>query len=1445
MTVRAVLASCLLLLVAVTPGCGGGGGGGGGGGKPGGGNGAFKVTAGPGGGKIAGLNFPLTLQFNKDVAASSVNASTVQIVTVDDPAGQATAPGGIQASVTFAINSKTVTISPTVEFAPDKVTYGFQADALYEIAFTNPNNGISVQDTSGDALSNWQTSFFFRTPTAGFDFNPGYPHARAFIVPNPGSAVIPAEIVDANLDGSVVDDAIALFPGATEVLQTNPLLQVGVKPTEPILFFFDDAVQPQSVINPVDGSSPCINISINTEPLPEFLPKTLTAQYTFVHQQDNLSILQWTPEFVAYPPGGFLLVKVGATAEDLAGNSKASLTESGGDDLAAALAVAGVPDPAVYSVFEPFSTQDFEDGAATSGEWNSKFPGLLGPVLGGGTGKDGPFIVDLNGTATDPAKTVLPPAAVVDFTQRTVQLPSVEQVADGVFEPRDWEFSSFSLPQGWTLRILTDANGDGLPDPEAYVVQSPGHPLDGLGAPLVIRCSGNVDVFGTIDVRGSDAATCVRPEGPFDPAYAAYLGQGGVGAQSTSASGAGGDGGAVLMLQTGGTVAFNLISPPASPAFQTADPKLRGVTGRSTGLTATVLHDANSFLNLLDNDPLTPAVGDPLLTAAIDAGTLLLQPNVGVGSSLAGNSGTANQSIDENHDTFVITKVSVGASGTDITVSSAPGAPTMTEPSDNIGAAPIAAAGDCYLVGLLRGHDGLDVTPLARGGVGAQPYVVVDEGALGLSTTGGGGGGGGAVAPGSAGLSDGPPSNPLVDQRGTSGGIALDESPGAAGGIGAVRGTGQVLDGTHIALVTQTSGEPLTGLSGAALVGGTLVPDTPNSGWMFEVAAFDGATFTVHPIQLDALDIGLLDGPGFDGPGLQVGHVYEFLTVPSLDFGGSGGGGSGVSVTGTVNNANNVLPVFAPGASGGSGGGSLTLESAAKMTLGATAQITAQGGKGGAVFDLQTLFAGGGGGGGGNIVLRAGKELESFLGAVVNVKGGDGGSVPGTGQGGAGGAGYVRVENFDDTLTPALVESITQPPAAPENLGRQLGLPQGVGQSTFYQATVVNPEWKTVKVDYLADTNGDDVPEACSWSFDEHGAAGGPQGFLDPPVTVSFNTNGTDDDGFFDGVNIDSAFYPASDLVSARTGLAWDSAGLALLYARGEDCTQVDRLDPVTLLPVASGPQSIALPLIPAAGSSKINIVSLAVSALPHEVFVLERSTHRVHVIDPDTGGFLRTISLPMDLQGAMTYDPTSDLLLFADDAGARIVTFHPRDPAAGGAAATTDYAPNLPVSQFQCSRDGVTLATHLVGLAVDAATPALWCSDAQSRTLFRVSLAAATKGQSLSGLDGFSVLTSGGQGVIPSGLAFDGTSLFLIHATDPADSRVQALPPSAVSVTGADLNLAGFGTLLPEKPRAIGDGDIFLRFRVVIDGVHDAVGTSFRQVRVDEVTFTYSNSSF
>jgi hypothetical protein len=224
---------------------------------------------------------------------------------------------------------------------------------------------------------------------------------------------------------------------------------------------------------------------------------------------------------------------------------------------------------------------------------------------------------------------------------------------------------------------------------------------------------------------------------------------------------------------------------------------------------------------------------------------------------------------------------------------------------------------------------------------------------------------------------------------------------------------------------------------------------------------------------------------------------------------------------------------------------------------------------------------------------------------------------------------------------------------------------------------------------------------------------------------------------------------------------------------------------------------------------------------------------------------FKRTITLPLDLQGAMTYLPApDDVLMFADNVGDRLVSFTPRDTAAAQPQ-TTDYAPLLPEAQFPVSLDGVPLDLELVGLAHDAASQAVWCTDALQGVLFQVSLAPGFEGTSVTGSERYSALTSAGDGVVPSALAFRSGELFLVHATDPADSRVQSVLPTAVSLTGADLVITDFGELLPEAPFSIADGDIFLRFRLTIDGVHDADGVSFRSVRIDSLDISFQNTPF
>lgn len=1474
----------LITVLTLLTGCGGGGGGGNGGqstsglsliggaksqagvqqaGVP------FSVTTGPNGGLIGGLNFPVSMQFTDDVDAVTVGPASIQVVTITDPLGQATAPAGTVASLTYFVDGSTIVLFPTVVFQPNGVFYGFEQDAFYEISFADPLTGNAITSTSSEVLSNSGTTFFFRTPSKGFDFNPGYPHVTAMIADDPTvfpAVTFPAEIVDGNGDGQIVEEAIAFFSNVVPLVDGVAPVSVPVTPVRDLIFIFDDALLPTSVINLADNSSPGIDVLINTATLPLFKPKTMPAQFSFLHQQGNLTIVRWHTDFSAYPPGGFLFIQVFSEIADLAGNTKMSLTGSALPDLTAALAVEGAQSRLTETVLEPFLTNAQEDQDKTSANWAVELPqGVLAPVLGGGTSQDGVFFIDTTGSDLDPRDTEVPVTAVISFADQTIGLPTVGPVDGGFLEPRTYEFSTFSLPVGWTLSPLTDRDGDGTVDPEEFTVNSPGHPLHLLGAPLVIKSTGDILIEGIIDVRGVDAPTLVRPSS----GTSGYVGEGGVSAMSLLAAGQGGHGGDVLLLDSTASVPFPLISPAATPAFLPSDGTHVGASGRSTALTSYTLTDANIDFSALNDDP--------LLKAQLDAGELRLQPNLGVGSSLLGNSGSANQTIDENHPTFVVESVSVDpiTFATTFTVTSDTEDPMLDQPSKNLGAQPIASSGDAYLIGRLNGRLGSDLTPFDRGGAGAEPYVVVDDSLPGLITTGGGGAGGGGIAPGIPGLGDGPMSDPLSSQLGQ-GGVAEPDSPGATidgtqrgpGSLGAIRATGTVVGmvgGTEIDLVPASQDKfsrPLSELVGVGpvepLAGSFLIPNSGADGWMFEIESFNGTTFTVKRIQVDVFDIGLTDPtggpPGFDGPGLIPGTDYDILIVPPTYIGGAGGGGSGVSVTGTVKFNSIVLPVYMPGAAGGSGGGSVEIETARNLTLGNASAILAEGGRGGIVRDGVTgisSFGGGGGGAGGNALLRVGDTFKAFTGATVSVQGGEGGGDPNEGQGGRGGAGFIRLESFADDNGPADLSLVSSTPVDETNFGRFLGVPQGVGQSKFYQVLFVNPEFDGITLDYLADTDGDLVQESLQWSFTDTGIDGGPGDLEDSPVRVFFNSVSSNDIGFIDGAKLSDSFFEASDLVSARAGLVHDDLSDVLLFSIGKGTTQIHRLDPVTLEPVLSGAAKILLPEIPDVTQVDIDIVSMATdtSASPPELFLFERLTRKIHVIGLTTGAFHRTITLPIELDGAMVYDPGNDQLVIADNRNDRFVTFKPRDDLAADPQ-TEDYAPVAQESTFKVVRDGTTLDMEIVGLAFDASVPAsprLWCTDAMLGQIYQISLVPGFEGISTSGPgnERFSALMEGTDKVVPSAVAFDGTSLYLLHATDSADSRIGEIDPTDVSETGADLVLGGFGTLVPEPPRSFADGDQFLRFLLIIDGIHDAGLTSFRRVRVDTLTVDYENKAF
>jgi len=1467
-----------VLLALLTTGCGGGGTGGGsaqtktavavespaaaG----------FLVVGGPDGAMLGGVNLPVTIVFSKAVDPASVSTDSVGLVTIVDPTGQTSTPAGVLASYTLEVVGERIIIHPTVGFTSTSVIYGFVEDALYEVWFADASSPAVVKSTGGQSLSNPEQSFFFRTPMEAVDLNPGYPPVEAFFVDNAFETEFPEYVEDDDGDGSRVEEVLAILGADLSdgvVPPSGGTREIESAPVQDLVFIFDDAVIPSTVLNPADGSSPSLRVLINVPGQFSFQPIVAPATLGFVQQQADLTVVAWRTDFLAYPPDGLLVVEVSAEVEDLGGNSKFSETGSNSPSLSEPVDIAPALDPAVYTVLEPFEDKAGEDAAATSARWNANGEEQLLPSLGGGRGLDGLFIVDAAATAEDHGDTQLPLRAVVDYDAQRVELPVVDDLGDGVFEPHVWEFRQLLLPVGWTLGVLTDRDGDGEVDPEEFLVQSAGHPLDGLGGPLTLLVTGEADLGGIIEMIPANGEVLQVPTGVSGMGFIDYMGQGGQGGQAATAGGQGGGGGSVLMLRAEGDVAIPLVSPfvsaPGLP-FDPSDGKLFGATGRSQAISSDSLLDAAQALTGLW-DPDTPGVLDAAVQELLDDGRLLLQPNLGIGSSAppgsSPNSGTANQAIDENHAAFVVSSIDIDdVAGTTLIGIDTSTGDSMQHPSKNISVfpfppfAPIAAGGDSYLLGSLAGGEGVDDHDLGRGGEGAPPYVVVN--APGIKTAGGGGGGGGGLTAGARGGDSGPDSNPLLNQRSSSFGVSLDESAGAVGGLGVIRGTGMVIDGVTFDLLTHTSGiDPLV-LDGADLVGMRLVANAPDDGWRFVVASASGGpaqakVLTLAPIDAVDTEIDLLSGPaGVDGPGLGAGEVVSYMLLPRFGLGGGGGGGTGVSVTGTLDTAPSALPRLTPGAGGGSGGGSVRIETASTLVLRNTGSIRVTGGAGGTVPSVQTTQSGGGGGAGGVAELAAGHGMTLFQGSLVSAAGGQGGGVGGHGRGGNGGDGWLRFETFDDDLVLANFAGLTEPDINPENLGRLVGSPQSLAQSLFYFSGLANPELESLLLTYDAEVDGV-FQTGLTWSFDGGGRDGGMGDYDRMPFRFSFNPTSLNSNGFLDVAGASPTFYEAYDLVSGRTGLTFDAVSGSLRYAPGRVATIVYCL---------SGCGDVALPQFPGATSFAVDMTGMTMGA-DRELYLLEQATGRVRVVDLDTGLLLRTLQLPVVLEGALTYvsdgvDPDNDRLVLAANRQNLLAVIRPWDPDAADPV-NSDYTPNGPDSVHVVSREGTGLDIEFTGLAYDGATQSMWAVDALSGVLMQFDWTAGNEGESDSTLGHpYVALTRSGAGVVPSALAFDGTTLHLTVATDPSATSLFSIDPAALDVNagqfeGAAHDLPALPTIpfLPELARTLAAGESFLRFRITLDGLFvddlhsSGAPVSFSAVSLDEVLLEMSNASF
>ncbi len=209
-------------------------------------------------------------------------------------------------------------------------------------------------------------------------------------------------------------------------------------------------------------------------------------------------------------------------------------------------------------------------------------------------------------------------------------------------------------------------------------------------------------------------------------------------------------------------------------------------------------------------------------------------------------------------------------------------------------------------------------------------------------------------------------------------------------------------------------------------------------GRAMSVTAYDGANGTLGQTQCDATMGGIPRAWVGGGAGGSIGSAAAAdLAVTSTFRAGSGGGGGSADYL--------QRPAFGGTSGGGGGGGALRLWTGADIVV--NGRLLAVGGAGGDAYlgtpasagcDPQPGAAGGGGSGG--LIYLVAPSITTGATALVSAAGGRGGdaSVFATGGGGgAGGLGRIRISvssttcSLGGTLTPAPVAGCAPAPATP------------------------------------------------------------------------------------------------------------------------------------------------------------------------------------------------------------------------------------------------------------------------------------------------------------------------------------------------------------------------------------------------------------------------------
>lgn len=593
--------------------------------------------------------------------------------------------------------------------------------------------------------------------------------------------------------------------------------------------------------------------------------------------------------------------------------------------------------------------------------------------------------------------------------------------------------------------------------------------------PLKVRSTGPVNVAGTLDVSGEAAETF--DENRIQPGSAGAAGLGGTG---------GGMGGSVTDGLDISSPLFGVVT-----GYAAATKVNQGLSGRSNVIQPFL------FRAEATSEAFTGHAG------------LLLQPNTGTGSSLS--TATPGNLVIHDHPSFVISSVQ---NAVIVNVVSDQNDPDYVGPLDQasldlyeLPPPPIAKVGDPFIFGDLSGHDGVATFGGANGS-GSDGLSVAQS--FITQVRSGGGGGGGARTPGEPG-EDSPPAGLFGENTGTSGGD---------GGIGMPTGT--VLGKTATTLTVQ--GTPFSALGVGGATKFIVIPNSTQSHF-FEIASMVEAantTITIVPITLpqesDA-DLDMNDILDLDDTTLGATCRVE----PSFDVGGNGGAGSGVHLAGTTKLSgppNLTLPTWTPGSGGGAGGGSVSIESAKRVSILVGGEILARGGAGGRTTGGVGTSASGGGAGGGGTIRLASADTSPFavrVDGLASAIGGAGGL--GFVDGGDGGDGRVRFESLLGNLTAQTFPiDRVEPAIAQADLGFLLpGLAPSVGQSLFYWTKSLFATYTGFTVTYDATKNGSDLTQL-TYSYADFLAG------TEPPFTITFNDALINSAGSIDTGSVDDDF---------------------------------------------------------------------------------------------------------------------------------------------------------------------------------------------------------------------------------------------------------------------------------------------------------------------------------